>query len=282
MANFKPFLVWTLFFFAINANAQVEGRVILTSMGTDVQYRVGRTALHLSQYNCEKKTKANSGQVLMQTLEGEKSEPISIWVNFSHGNSSCLFGKDHRKKLCFYSNGLSLFPKNREVFDQNRSLGDLKWAVDNGEIQFAQDALIVIHACVAGSVNEKQGIIFAQELADITGATVIAGQHQTEPVIETEEEMTYSNVHQFVKFLPNEPPVLIGKALNLTKLLTDYIESKGTYTMADYPQEKWSPDLGNRIKAVHCLPSITPPNVGFIELQVKNILNHPKRNNKQV
>jgi len=282
MANHTLFFCFFLCCLTIDINAQLEGRIILTSMGTDVQYRVSRTALHLSNYNYEPKPKSDSGQKLLQTLEGENSEPVSIWVNFSHGNNSCLFGKDHRKKLCYYSNGLSLFPKNRAVFDQNRSLGELSLAVANGKIKFAKDALIVVHACVAGSVNEKQGVIFAQELANITGATVIAGQHQTEPVVETEEAMIYSNVHQFVRFRPYEVPVLIGKELNLTKLLTDYIESQGTYEMADYPYEKWLPELGVRTKAVHCLPSIEPQNPAFNEIQVKNIINHLKRNNKQV
>lgn len=281
MTNFF-FLGFVLAFMSFtNLNAQVDGRIILTSMGTDVQYRVGRTAEHLCSFEYETQTMAD-GKILLETLKGEESEPVSVWVNFSHGNNSCLFGKDHKKKLCYYSSGLSLYPKNRNIYKGNQSLGELKWAVETGAIQFTEKALIVIHACVAGSVNEKEGLIFAQEVADITGATVIAGQHQTEPVLEDEVAMIYSNVHQFVKFRPNEMPVLIGKELNLTQLLKDYVYSKGTYTLADYPYEKWEPNMGERSKAAHCLPPIYVNRLPQNDLAVKILVNLAKRNNKQV
>lgn len=285
---FFPFLLIATIFINTNTiNAQVEGRILLTSMGTDVEYRVGRTAAHLTDYKPELMKQADSGESLLKALEGTEEnagEAISVWVNFSHGNNECLFAKDHRKKLCYYSSGLSLFPKDRSTFATNRSFGDLKWAVEHGKIQFAEDALIVVHACVAGSLNEKQGMIYAQELSDITGATVIAGQHQTEPVIEDEQDMIYSNVHEFVVFRPNETPVLIGDELNLTKLLKDYIKSQGTYTLADYPHKKWEPNLGNRDKAAYLLPAIPAQSVSISKkttAEVKNTINLPKRNNKE-
>lgn len=110
-------------------------------------------------------------------------------------------------------------------------LAYLKTAVENGDIVFSKDACILITACNAGSdwdVDDGNGSTrvtsFAQELANITGATVYAGRDVegdggVAPRTEKRgEEMTYQMRNykkgSFFKFTKGSEPEDVGNIFN--------------------------------------------------------------------
>ena len=208
------------------SSKKISGNIVVSSMGTDVQYRISRTLVHLKQFSPTSIKQRNSGKLILEVLEQEKA-PISLWVNYSHGNDNRLFG--HK----YYSSGLTICRKDKNLYPKHRSLEDFKSLIDSNKIQFTDDALIVLHACGAASPDRESGLILCQELANITGAKVISGQHKTEPVIEDYKELIYSNTKDFVLFEANQKPMLMGDTIHLTNIINSYIENTA-YDFEDY------------------------------------------------
>ena len=200
--------------------AQSQGRILITAMGEDVGYRVGLLNHHLD--STEWKREVNTGKQLLSTLKGK---PIQLWVNFSHGHHSRVFGKIPERKISFFSNGFVLSANAGKVGEEGRTLEDLQNEIIAGNIQFAPGSLIILGACAVAVPNEETGIIFAQELANITGAKIIAGEHKTEPLKENEQKMVFTNVKNFIEFRPYQSPVILGNELDLVTTINTYLES---------------------------------------------------------
>jgi len=195
-------------------------RILITAMGEDVGYRVGLLNHHLD--SAEWKRKISTGKELLSTLKGK---PIQLWVNFSHGHHSRVFGKIPERKISFFTNGFVLSANAGKVGEEGRTLDDLQNEIIAGNIQFAPGSLIILGACAVAVPNEETGIIFAQELANITGAKVIAGEHKTEPLTENNKKMVFTNIKNFVEFRPYQSPVILGNELDLVATINTYLEN---------------------------------------------------------
>ncbi len=197
-----------------------QERVLITAMGEDVGYRVRLLNHHLD--STEWKRKVNTGKQLLNTLKGK---PIQLWVNFSHGHHSRVFGKIPERKISFFTNGFVLSANAGRVGEEGRTLEDLRHEIMAGNIQFAPGSLIILGACAVAVPNEDTGMIFAQELANITGAKVIAGEHKTEPLVENEQKMVFTNVNNFIEFRPYQSPLILGNQLDLVATINTYLEN---------------------------------------------------------
>ncbi len=217
-------------FFSVSSCSQENGRLLISTMGNDVDYRVSRTVKHLSDYDHLAEKGVNTGAEMLGFLSGDS---INLWVNYSHGNNSRLFGKNPKRKISYYSEGLILFDDSTSN-ESSRSLDDLKNEMEEGKITFTENSLIILHSCAIASLHEETGLIYGQKLADITGARVVAGQHQTEPVIEDYERLIYSNKKEFVLFIPNDTAMLMGDTLYLTNIINQHLASDGQYDFSDY------------------------------------------------
>lgn len=203
-------------------------------MGEDVGYRVRLLNYHLD--SAEWKRKVNTGKQLLATLRGA---PIKLWVNFSHGHHSRLFGKIPERKISFFSNGFALSANAGRLGREGSTLKDLQDEILAGNIQFAPGSLIVLGACAVAVPNEETGVIFAQQLANITGAHVIAGEHKTEPLIETEQEMVFTNVNNFIRFRPYQAPIVLGNQLDFVATIdTHFQDIEHTETVVVQVEEK--------------------------------------------
>jgi len=200
--------------------AQVQERTLVTAMGEDVGYRVRLIGQHLDDE--ERKRKLNTGQQLLTTLRGN---PIRLWIHFSHGHHSRIFGKIPERKISYFSNGFIISPHVKSVGKSSATLEDLRREIAHGKIQFAPGSLIILGACAVAVPNEETGIVFAQELANVTGAKVIAGEHKTEPLRENEREMVFTNVKNFVQFRPYQTPVILGNQLDLPATVQEYLQT---------------------------------------------------------
>jgi hypothetical protein len=104
------------------------------------------------------------------------------------------------------------------------NLEPLKYAVDNGNINFADGAIIYLGACNAGT-DDSEGISFAQKLANITGAIVVAARNdKVGPADESKGNMIYTTYYpkknQFNKFEKNKKPEAIGGQVDVMHLLS--------------------------------------------------------------
>lgn len=99
----------------------------------------------------------------------------------------------------------------------------MRLEIARGNIQFAPNSLIVLGACAVAVPNPDTGFVFAQALADVTGASVIAGEHKTEPFKENEREMVFTNVKNFIKFRPYQTPVIMGSRLDLVAQIKTHL-----------------------------------------------------------
>jgi len=191
-------------------SGQSNQKILVTAMGEDVGYRVRLTNKHLEGADCQRKL--NTGQQVLTALRGK---PIKLWVHFSHGHHSRMFGKTPQRKISYFSNGFIISPHVKHVGKHSATLDDLRHEIALGNIQFAPNSLIILGACAVAVPSLETGFIFAQELADITGASVIAGEHKTEPLKESERTMVFTNVQNFIKFRPYQTPLILGSQLDL-------------------------------------------------------------------
>ena len=206
---------------------EMEGleAVIGISLGGDVNYRkpllksIHESAIVETIVAADKQGSPNEIEQLCGLLKRATAEDpghtigfVAIW---GHGSYGVVYGYNGN-------------PRGRiEISD----LAYLKTAVDNGDIVFNKDACILITACNAGSdwdVDDGNGSTrvtsFAQELADITGATVYAGRDvegDSGVAPKTEKrgvEMTYQMRHykkgSFFKFTKGNDPEDVGNIFN--------------------------------------------------------------------
>ena len=206
---------------------ELEGleAVVGISLGGDVNYRkpllksIHESAIVETIVAADKQGYPNEIEQLCGLLKRATTEDpehtigfVAIW---GHGSYGVVYGYNGN-------------PKGRmEISD----LAYLKAAVDNGDIVFNKDACILITACNAGSdweVDDGNGSTritsFAQELADITGATVYAGRDVegdggVAPKTEKRGvEMTYQMRHykkgSFFKFTKGNDPEDVGNVFN--------------------------------------------------------------------
>ncbi len=215
-----------LFIFALSASivsfSQTNGRILVTSMGLDAEYRVTLCGRVLRNVPNERQTALTSGEAVINALKGD---PIRLWVHFSHGSAKRLYGNSARIDKSYLNSGLTTVSSSSKYDDKScRSLDDLKREIESFKnIEFVEGAVIYLGSCWIGTPDDRNGgVVFAQKLADITGATVIAGRERTEPLRETNQTLTYTNNANFFKFRPNLPPEELGRSFDLSDLLRKY------------------------------------------------------------
>ena len=199
--------------------------VVGVSLGGDVNYRksllksLHESAIVETIVAADKQGSPNEIEQLCSLLKRATAEDpehnIGFVVIWGHGSYGVVYG--------YHGN-----PTGRmEISD----LAYLKTAVENGDIVFNKDACILITACNAGSdldVDDGNGSTrvtsFAQELSDITGATVYAGRDVdgdggVAPKTEKQGvEMIYQMRNyvkgSFFKFTKGNEPEDIGNVFN--------------------------------------------------------------------
>lgn len=213
---------------AAQEEEEEEERILITSMGLDSEYRVALCGGVLGSTPHEKHTRLTSGKAVLEALEGK---PIRFWVHFSHGSAKRLYGNSARYGKSYLNSGLTIVAASSK-YDKStcRSLDDLDTQITQfKKITFAEDAVIYLGSCWIGTPGHRNGrVSFAQRLADITGATVIAGRERTEPVRETYRSLKYTNNANFFKFRPHLPPEELGQYFDLSQLLRQYEPSGST------------------------------------------------------
>jgi RHS repeat-associated protein len=133
-------------------------RVLAITFNSDVNYRAEKLEKANESEVSKKVLTTNPGAQLAQAfVDASKADAngigfVAIW---GHGSPNNMWG----------SNSSTLAKDDLDA---------LREAVNNGDINFTDNALIYIGNCNAGTEDEN-GMSFAQEIADITGVTVIAG-----------------------------------------------------------------------------------------------------------
>ncbi|MGF1533444.1 MAG: hypothetical protein ACFCUI_07060 [Bernardetiaceae bacterium] len=209
-----PWLLILFFACLIPLKAQ---RVIVSAMGTDSEYRVTLASQVLGQVSHERHTGLTSGKSILEALRGDL---IRLWVHFAHGSAKRIYGNSAARGISYLNAGLTA-TRNSSPYDapECRSLDDLQEEIEAFQnIEFATGATIYLGACWIGTPDQS-GIVLAQRLANITGATVIAGRERTEPLRENSRTLRYTNNAHFFKFLPFREPEDLGKDFDLSVLL---------------------------------------------------------------
>jgi RHS repeat-associated protein len=205
---------------------ELEGleAVVGISMGGDVDYRKS----HLTRLHTGAVTKSivspnlptdpseitSLVDVLSTATTNDASGTIGFIALWGHGYGGNIYG----------SEGATTNPTGSlEIAD----LDGLRTAIANGDIVFADDAVILITACNAGTdVTVPDGAggtrttSLAQEIADITGAKVIAGRNvsgdggvsplKETPGVEMSYQMRNYSQGSFYQFETGLTPVDIG------------------------------------------------------------------------
>lgn len=191
-------------------------KFLAITMGKDVRYRGDIIAINNSSVEHHSISGGIGG--LVSTLKNASSQDpdgIGFMAIWSHGTSNKIMEED----------GAGAITVN--------DLDNLKNAVDNGEIAFAKGSIIYLGGCNVGW-TDKNGKGFAQRLADITGAVVVAANDKVTPIKETNGDMIYSTGHPIYpnsyfwrfgrkkRYKPAE-----GKQVNVMSLLYEAIEWTG-------------------------------------------------------
>ncbi|PTB96007.1 hypothetical protein C9994_09320 [Marivirga lumbricoides] len=206
------------------AHIELEGleSVSIVTIGNDVKYRGQRVENKVSgssHKNIKSTSKASvEFKSTLKNVSNQDSKGIGFLGVFSHGVPNKIFGKDG------YQNGIS---KN--------DLSQLSEAVKNGDIKFAEGAVIYLGACNAGTGWGDENS-FAQELSEITGASVVAAENdQVGPKDESNGNMVYTTANpsenEFKIYEPGTAAVGIGPTVDVNQL----IEIATTRT-SDVPQ----------------------------------------------
>lgn len=225
MLTIRNTYLLSLLLFLLTCSAMGQSRVVVSAMGTDSEYRVSLCGRLLSHIPHESHTSLTSGEAILEALRGA---PIKLWVHFSHGSAKRLYGNSARYGKSYLNSGLTAVASSSKYDDAScRSLDDLQYEMEQlKNIQFAKDAIIYLGSCWIGTPDDRNGgVIFAQRLANITGATVIAGRERTEPVRETYSTLRYTNNAHFFKFRPHMPPEEIGQVFDLSALIREQTTS---------------------------------------------------------
>ncbi len=107
-------------------------------------------------------------------------------------------------------------------------LQQIKKYINNGSICFSSNALIYLGACNAGT-NSDNKHSFAQELANVTGATVIgmykdgvAPESETRPKLIARPKYGNKPEQKFYKFTPNAEPIAYERKIDIVKLFNEH------------------------------------------------------------
>ena len=187
---------------AVDLDGLEELRV--TYVGSDVQYKREFVGEHLGELSPQHRPKLKTGKDIIKALETKQTEEILIWLNFSHGQRS-IFAKDDP------FNGLSSSLNTGEMV---ASLGDLKAKIDNNEVKFTKNGLIILGNCNSGYYK------FAPLLAQITGMYVIAATDAFAPKDE-KNGLLYLTDGQFLKFHPDGKREVMGKKLDVVSVVNE-------------------------------------------------------------
>ncbi|MDR2955263.1 MAG: DUF6443 domain-containing protein [Prevotella sp.] len=203
------------------------------TMGKDVNYR--GQLLSRNDNSVEHHNISNGIKGMVSTLkDATASDPegIGFLSIFSHGAEGQIFGDDWR------TNDNSIYSSD---------LDQLEEAIKNGDISFSRGAIIYLGACNAGT-NKRISTSFAQKLANVTGATVVAANDRVGPKDETNGNMVYTVAHPrknaFFNF-GNSEPYELSNEVDVMRLL------KQAKRMTQQPSENIEPvssqDTWNKI-----------------------------------
>ncbi|MBP9023954.1 MAG: RHS repeat-associated core domain-containing protein [Spirochaetes bacterium] len=133
--------------------------------------------------------------------------PITRLTIFSHG-----YGKG-----VILSEAEGIYTTRRDTNAGGINLDELAKKIESGEIVFAKNSEIVLAGCNLG--REK----FAQKLADITGAKVIAADGAVEQICENGFETgEFKAENTWIEFNKDRSPVEIGTVYKITTSSKDY------------------------------------------------------------
>ncbi len=183
----------------------------------------------------------NTGKKLLEELEKESMNgPIKFLVIFAHGEPDkiCLNNNEG-----FFTLLATVAICNEELFD--KSLDEIREALPNykadcvevglkkmieeGKIKFSEDAIIFIDACYTGSINNSASM--AQNLADVTGATVIAtngaaSMKNKDKNGEWIADGQFTTDDLFYEFKKGEAPKALENSIDLTKIINNNEKGK--------------------------------------------------------
>ncbi len=199
-----------------------HGRILIFSMGADMEYRRELTEVHAFPAPYESRGEIYSGQELLEAMKGDS---IRLMVLYSHGSTKRIYGHNHKEERYYIDDGLATSPFEIDNFKhpKARSLDNLKKELEYYKtIKFSHDAVIYLGACWVAKAA-KDETMFAKELARVTGVPVIAGSERTEPIEENHYELTYSNRVFFYEFYPDDRTNrIIGEYFCLSDLVKEY------------------------------------------------------------
>ena len=205
---------------------ELEGReaVVGISLGGDVDYRKSHlqrlhagsvtTSIVSPDQPTDPSESVSLVDVLSTATTNDPNGMIGFIALWGHGYGGNVYGSEGSTS-------------NSTGFLEISDLDGLRTAVTNGDVVFNQNACILITACNAGTdvdVTDASGntrtTSFAQELADITGAKVIAGRDVSgdggvSPLKETVGSVMSYQVRNyaqgsFFQFQTGQTPVDIG------------------------------------------------------------------------
>ncbi len=196
----------------VTVHVELEGleKVSIVSIGADVEYRGKRIANKVSgSSHTNISSTDNAAERVVNTLKSESaSDPkgIGFLGIFSHGVADKVFGKGG------YFNGMT-----------TADVEDVSSGVTSGEIKFADGAVIYLGGCNAGTDWSGNGS-FAQELAEATGALVVAADNdQVGLKDESNGNMVYTTAYpaenEFNVYKAGQSPVGIGPTVDVNVLM---------------------------------------------------------------
>jgi RHS repeat-associated protein len=196
---------------------EMEGleRLLAVTMGEDVKYRASFIKTHNTDVES---LNIKNGEIAIGILanflvENTKKDDkgIGFIAIFSHGTPNNIFVKGD------FGNGISSY-----------DLDEIGSLVDDQSIKIFEECVIYLGGCNTGTKGDminKEGkleyLIFAQKLADMTNATVIAANDRVTPITEKKDgsEMSYSvsnpNKGSFFIYRKGQDPVSIGGTVNI-------------------------------------------------------------------
>lgn len=181
-------------------------KYLAITMGSDVRYRGEKLANNDSSVEHHQLSGGINGFIsILKQATNADSEGIGFISLWSHGSEGMIFAGGDWKNNSIRSGDLS----------------KLKTAISNGEIVIAKNAIIYLGGCNAGTSD--YGIALAQELANATGAIVIAANDKVGPKNETNGNMIYSTYHprsnNFIQFGLLDEPLHLGPEIDVNHLL---------------------------------------------------------------
>jgi RHS repeat-associated protein len=201
---------------------ELEGleKLLAITMGEDVKYRsafLKATDDNIETFHIQKsvETLGKLTAFLMKSTSQDENG-IGFLAIFSHGTPNNIFAQGD------FSNGIS-----------SSDLDVIATLVETDKIKFYKNAIIYLGGCNVGtegdiinpSTHKSEYVVFAQKLADITGAIVVAANDQVIPKKNVKEKdfMTYSTARSsktsFWMFQKGQDPISLGCEVSVIDLL---------------------------------------------------------------